>query len=245
MKTTIQRELGSIKTWGIVLLLSITLLALTLFQTARNHHFQFFGDLIYNVYTSEKIVALTFDDGPSKKGTKPVIDILKSHNIKGTFYINGKAIQKNPELAQQLIGAGHEIGNHSYSHHRMVLMSYSEVAKEIESTSKLIRELGYENEIRFRPPFGKKLFMLPYYLSKNDITTITWDVEAETFHQGEDTPEQIVKRTMDNVKPGSIILLHVMYGDGSTLKALPEIITKLKERGYDFATVSELIALST
>ena len=243
-KAKILGQQGSIKLTLLILIGIISLLLYSVFQLSRNHQFQFFGDLIYQVDTNEKVVALTFDDGPSYKGTEPVIAILKEHGIKGTFYLNGRSIQKHPELAALLVDAGHEIGNHSYSHKRMVFMPYSEVAEELESTNKLIRELGYQGDIRFRPPYGKNLFVLPYYLANNDIATVTWDVEAETFNQGEDTPEKIVKRTMESVKPGSIILLHVMYGDGSTLEALPEIIFRLKQRGYGFATVSELIALS-
>lgn len=248
IKTTIQAEpsfaKGSIKVWLLAILLALPILAYALRQVSRSDQFQFFGNLIYEVDTKEKVVALTFDDGPTEKGTSSVVEILKHHNVKGTFYINGKSIKKSPELTRQLIDAGHEIGNHSYSHKRMVFMSYGEVAKEVESTSKLIQDLGYEDEIRFRPPFGKKLFTLPYYLGENDITTVTWSVETETFNEGQDTPELIVKRAMDSVKPGAIILMHVMYGDGSSLKALPEIIIRLKKQGYTFATVSELIALA-
>ena len=230
--------------WLLVTVLALPIFAYILFEISRSDQFQFFGKLIYEVDTKEKIVALTFDDGPTIKGTDPVLKVLKDHDIKATFYLNGSSIKKSPKLTRQIIDAGHEIGNHSYSHKRMVFMSYSEVAREIESTTKLIKELGYEGEIRFRPPFGKKLFVLPYYLSKNDLTTITWSVETETFNPGEDTPELIIKRAMTSVKPGAIILLHVMYGDGASLKALPEIITRLKQQGYSFTTVSELIALS-
>lgn len=240
-----QNQIGSVKTWALIAVIVLTILGYSLYQISRNHQFQFFGDLVYEVDTKQKIVALTFDDGPTYKGTKPVLKILKKHNIKATFYLNGKQIQTKPELVRQLIDAGHEIGNHSYSHKRMVFMSLDEIAKEVESTNQLIRAFGYRDEIHFRPPYGKNLFMLPYYLAKNDITTVTWDVETETFNEAQDTPELIVKRTMDDVKPGSIILLHVMYGNGSSLKALPEIITQLKKRNYSFATVNELIKLSS
>ena len=230
--------------WLLMVLLGLPMLVYTVFQTARNHQFQFFGDLVYQGDTNDKVVALTFDDGPSHKGTGPVIKILKEHGIRATFYLNGEHIETKPELLTQLINAGHEIGNHSYSHKRMVFMSYSEVAKEVESTTSLIRDFGYTGEIHFRPPYGKNLVVLPYYLANNGITTVTWDVEPETFEPREDTPELIVKRAMEQVRPGSIILLHVMFGEGSTLKALPELITQLKHRGFSFATVSELIALS-
>ncbi len=235
---------GSLRKWALIVVLIPTIVAYLLFQLSRNPEFQLFGDLVYRIDTNEKVVALTFDDGPTERGTKPILELLQREGIEGTFFLNGKSIKANPHLARMLIDAGHEIGNHSYSHKRMVFMSYSKVAQEVESTTELIRSLGYRNEIRFRQPYGKSLLMLPYYLDKKDITTVTWDVESETFTKGEDTPQKIEQRTLNSVKPGSIILFHVMYGDGSTLDALPKIITKLKKRGYRFATVSELIALS-
>jgi len=235
---------GSLRMWALIVTLILPIVAYLLFQLSRNPEFQLFGDLVYRVDTQEKVVALTFDDGPTERGTKPILKLLQNESIKGTFFLNGKSIDANPQLARMLIDAGHEIGNHSYSHKRMVFMSYARVAQEVESTTELIRDLGYQSEIHFRQPYGKSLFMLPYYLDNKDITTVTWDVESETFIKGEDTPLKIEQRTLNSVKPGSIILFHVMYGDGSTLNALPKIITELKQRGYRFATVSELMTLS-
>ena len=172
-----------------------------------------------------------------------MLNILKNENIPATFYLNGKQLDKFPDLARLLIDSGHEIGNHSFSHPRMLFMSYSEVADQIERTTDSIRRYGYKGKIRFRPPYGKSLFMLPLYLSNNDITTVTWDVAPEWFVDGADTASNIHKRTLEQVNPGSIILLHVMYGDGATLQALPGIIQSLKQKGYQFATVSDLLAL--
>ena len=81
---------------------------------------------------------------------------------------------------RKIVAAGHEVGNHSYSHVRMLLVTPSFVQQEIEKTDRLIRAAGYDREINFRPPYGKKLFALPWYLSKTGRKTITWDVEPDS-----------------------------------------------------------------
>lgn len=225
----------------IALFLGITLVLGSLW-IMKNDQFQLMGDLIYRVDTQEKAIALTFDDGPKPGRTQAILKILEQEKIPATFYLNGKGMERNPNETELLVASGHELGNHSYSHPRMVWMPYSTVADEIESTTKVLRDFGYQGEIRFRPPYGKSFITLPLYLKNHNIQTVTWDVAPEHF-DGSDTPENIYKRTMEQVKPGSIILLHVMYGDGSALKAVPKIIHALKDQGYEFKTVEQLIAL--
>jgi hypothetical protein len=112
-------------------------------------------------------------------------------------------IRRNRKPALQILNAGHVIGNHSYTHPRMIFMGAKEVAHQVDNTNAAIRSLGYEGEIFFRPPYGKKLYSLPKHLEKEGITSITWDVEAEL---GDD----IAGYTHENTKSGSIILLHVI-----------------------------------
>lgn len=206
----------------------------------KNAQFQLLGNSIHRVETENKVVALTFDDGPKPGRTQQILEILEQENVPATFYLNGRAMEKNPKETTLLVESGHELGNHSYNHPRMIFMSYATVANEIQSTTQVLRDAGYQGDIRFRPPFGKSFLMLPLYLKNNAITTVTWDVAPEHF-DGSDTPEAIYQRTMEHVKPGSIILLHVMYGDGSTLKAVPKIIRSLKDQGYEFKTVEQLV----
>ena len=215
-----------------------------LYEVYRNPRLHLFGDLVYRVEPDQKVVALTFSDGPKPGTTQELLSVLNREGVLGTFYLNGLPMEANPEETKLIIKKGHEVGSQGYSHFNMGEMSYEEIAEEIESTEKVIRELGYKGELTFRPPFGKGLFTLPSYLKDNGITNVTWDVEAETFIDEEDTTEKIVARTLEQVKPGSIILMHIMYEEhGQSMAALPIIIRKLKEQGYSFATVSELIKL--
>jgi len=219
--------------------------AASLWQVSKSRTFQFFGRLVPRVETNQKVVALTFDDGPEPKATTELLQILSQENVHATFFVIGGALEQHPDEGKTIVASGHELGNHSYSHERMLLVSPSFVKQEIESTDKLIREAGYQGEILFRPPYGKKLFTLPYYLSQHGRTSITWDLEPDSFPAIASDADKITDYVLSNARPGSIILLHVMYSSGKEgMKAVPKIIQGLKAKGYSFKTVSELLATS-
>lgn len=231
------KKLLKISLW-IILLLGIAFL---LFEVSKSRNFQFFRGLVNKAETEDKVVALTFDDGPGVN-TDEILTILREEEIKATFYLTGKEIEQHMDHAKKIAGEGHEIGNHSYSHSRMVLKSPSFIKKEIEKTDDLIRQTGYKGEIYFRPPYGKKLFLLPYYLSKQERKTVLWNIEPESFPEIEGDADKITEYVAENIEPGSIILLHVMYESREeSLKSVSKIIASLKEQGYDMTTVSELL----
>lgn len=219
----------------------IMLLIISIYYISRSRSFQFYGEIFTKVNTSKKYVALTFDDGPTYK-TDTIMKILKKNNIKATFFLTGRDIENLPNEAREIVSEGHEIGNHSYSHKRMIFKSYTFIKKEIEKTDSLIRTAGYTGDICFRPPNGKKLLFLPYYLKLNNKKTIMWNIEPESYSKIANSPEKISKYIIENSSPGSIILLHVMH-DYSNIRinALDKIIHGLKEKGYEFKTVSELL----
>lgn len=214
---------------------------LILWQASNARTFQSMGKLVPRIETSRKIVALTFDDGPSAEVTRPLLDLLEKAQVRATFFVIGAELEKNMDRGIRIVAAGHELGNHSYSHTRMVFVSPSFVKHEIERTDELIREAGQQSEIHFRPPYGKKLFVLPYYLSHAGRTTVTWDVEPDS--EADATAGEIARKAVEETRPGSIILLHVMYPNRiESYKSVGKIITDLKSQGYEFVTVSELIA---
>ena len=224
---------------ALVLLVGV---AVGLWEIGKSRTFQFFGEIVPRVETEEKLVALTFDDGPTPNFTDEILGVLKAEDVKATFFLIGGELERNPEEGRKIVAAGHEIGNHSYSHVRMILVTPSFVKTEIEKTDALIRAAGYEKTAHFRPPYGKKLFTLPYYLSNNDRRTITWDVAPEGFPEIAADSEAITKYVLDNTRNGSIILLHVMYDpQKKSLRAVQPIIEGLKQKGFRFVTVSELI----
>jgi peptidoglycan/xylan/chitin deacetylase (PgdA/CDA1 family) len=123
---------------------AILLFIIGSWQLSKSREFQLFGELVHKVNATDKVVALTFDDGPwSEDYTTQVIGVLNDLDVKGTFFLNGLGIEKNFEPAKQLVLAGHQIGNHSYSHQRMIFMGLDEVGFEVDKTTELIRKIGY------------------------------------------------------------------------------------------------------
>ena len=225
-------------------LIFLLTIAFALWQISKSRTYQVFGEIVPRVETPQKVVALTFDDGPTPEQTREILKILAEENVKATFFLIGKDLEKHLEEGKKIATAGHEIGNHSYSHERMVLVTPSFVKEEVEKTDELIRATGYEKPTHFRPPYGKKLFALPYYLSQTNRKSITWDIEPESFSETAANTDEIVKYVLANTHDGSIILLHVMYDPKrKSLNAVKPIIEGLKERGFRFVTVSELINL--
>ncbi|WML53190.1 polysaccharide deacetylase family protein [Neobacillus sp. PS3-12] len=223
-------------------ILVVFLLLLGTYKLMNARTYQVFGKLTSQVQTNQKVVALTFDDGPTKNVDK-ILPLLEQYNAKGTFFLIGNEIEKDPDEAQKLVKAGEQIGNHTFSHQRMVLKSQSFIKKEIEKTDQLIRQAGYKGEIDFRPPNGKKLIGLPYYLSQHNRDTIMWTLEPDTYYTSASDKINSVKK---NVKPGSIILIHAMYDDtGEELKTIKGILQSLSKEGYKFITVNELQKLAS
>ncbi|MEW2500568.1 polysaccharide deacetylase family protein [Amycolatopsis sp. NPDC047767] len=233
--------------WTISLAVVLVLLlggGYALLRVADARTFQFFGGLTDRVETSQKVVALTFDDGPDSAGVAPVLATLASRGVKATFFLIGRELAAHPELGRELAAAGHELGNHTYSHERMVLVTPGYVAAEIERTDALIRRTGYRGEITVRPPNGKKLLALPYYLHEHGRQTIMWDVEPNSYPDVDASAAATAEYVVTHVRPGSIVVLHAMYpAREATREALGPAIDGLRARGYRFVTVSQLLAL--
>lgn len=223
-----------------VFVIFIALVAL--YKLMNSTTFQVTGEIISHKDTEKKIVALTFDDGPNEN-TNEILSILEEKNVKATFYLIGDVIENNKNEARKISEAGHQIGNHSYTHSRMIFKSPDFMASEIEQTTSLIKEIGYGGEITFRPPYGKKLFVLPLYLRQNNIKTVMWDLDPLQSLPAAATSQEITAFVVENTKPGSIILIHPWYGkDNNSREAIPKIIDSLKNEGYEFVTVSDLLA---
>lgn len=228
----------------IAVVLAAVLLLLSgygLLKLTGSRSFQFFGGIVTHAETAQPVVALTFDDGPTEK-TEEILQILQAENVKATFFLTGADMMAHPEQTKAIIEAGHEIGNHSYSHPRMVFKSYGFIKKEIEETDTLIRAFGYEGPIPFRPPYGRKLLFLPHYLHKHERKTVLWNVEPDSYPEIGTDSKSIIDHTLQNTKPGAIILLHVMFESRNpSIQAVKGIITGLRDQGYTFLRVSELL----
>lgn len=191
--------------------------------------------------TSEKVMALTYDDGPSPIYTHQLLDIFDRYRAKATFFAIGKQIEKHPEVTKLVLARGHELANHSYSHQDLVLKSPKFIFSEIDKTDRLLHDLGILEEITFRPPWGRRFLVLPYLIFKLNKKLIMWEIDSKDY-QEELSPEVIAQRIIERAKPGAIVVLHDGGGDRSRTVAATEIVLQtLKSKGYEFKTVSELL----
>lgn len=203
---------------------------------------QILGKCIHSIHTQEKVVALTFDDGPCPS-TPVILDMLRQEEIKATFFLIGRNIEHFFSLIQPIYQEGHEIGNHSYSHQPLIFQSLSFIQQEIEKTDHMIRNAGYLGPIHFRAPYGRKLLGLPWILWKAKRPHILFDVVPDDWAQP--GTEVIIKRILSQVKPGSIILCHEGENSSQTIEALEVVIPYLKKEGYRWVTISELLQLDS
>ena len=226
---------------GLVLLTAIAVVWAG-WKLSKSRRYQIFGELVTRVETADSVVALTFDDGPVPHHTDSVLQVLADSSVRATFFTIGAALREHPDIAARVVRAGHELGNHSYSHHRLVLKSPGYVRREIRQTDSLIRSAGYRETIFFRPPYGKRLVVLPWILSRDDRPLILADLEPDSDPRNARDATRIVEYVERNVRPGSIILLHVEVPSRAPAReALPSLIGTLHAAGYRFVTVSELM----
>jgi peptidoglycan/xylan/chitin deacetylase (PgdA/CDA1 family) len=226
----------------VALLIATTLFGLGAYRLMNARSVQLIGRQVTSIQTGAKVVALTFDDGPTGEYVDAVLADLARYRARGTFFVIGSAAQDNESALRALIAAGHEIGNHSFTHPRLVFVSTGTVAREVESTDRVIRSAGYRGPILFRPPFGKRLVSAPYYLWRHERTTVMWDLEPDSMADIADDPGAMSEYVAENARPGSIVLLHVWYdGRSAARAALPLILARLTAQGYRFVTVSELL----
>lgn len=226
---------------SITFLFILAAISFYLFQKlAATSKYQIMGEYFNQVETKEPVVALTYDDGPNPEYTKKLVKLLDKLGVKATFFTIGKEIEAYPQVIKQLVKSGHEVGNHSYSHQKMIWKTPKFIAEEINQTDELLRQLGVENEILFRSPFGFKRLTLPYILKQQKKKNILWSLDPKDYQ--ESNPEIIAQRILENIKPGAIILLHDGGGDRTaTINATEIVIHKLQAQGYRFLTVSELL----
>ena len=185
----------------------------------------------------EKYVALTFDDGPSGRYTRQLLDGLKERSAKATFLLCGYRIREYPQEAQRIADEGHEIGLHGYSHKNMQQLSRREIAQELMDTEALLPQ---NCRIRFfRPPGGCCSDAVRQVAEARKLSILQWSVDPRDWACQD--ASAVEKAVMEHVADGDVILLHDM-SDSSVTAAL-RIIDHLTERGYHFVTVSELAAL--
>ena len=184
----------------------------------------------------DKVVALTFDDGPVAN-TRKVLDVLKQNEVKATFFMLSDNVAANPSIAKEVFDAGNEIGSHSVNHKSLQKISLKDAKWQVSHSLDVIEEAIGTRPTLMRAPYGAIDKDLAKVLGELGPTFVQWSVDPLDW---KDRDAGIVyQRIMDNVKPGRIVLMHDLYG--STTDAVKRLIPALKKQGYTFVTVSELI----
>ena len=198
-------------------------------------------------YRKEKTVYLTFDDGPDAKNTPAVLDILAENDVKGTFYVLGRNAAAHPEIVARMLQEGHAIGNHSYDHdYGRLYASPDNYLEEMEQTDEILHGLLGLRPLITRAPggrFGHFNGIYELIMAENGYVEHDWNVssaDADPNHPvAQDFIDNIDSQT-DDGKESAIILMHSSENHEETVKALPEIIRILKEKGYHFGVITPM-----
>jgi peptidoglycan-N-acetylglucosamine deacetylase len=205
----------------------------------------FQGTIVYQakLKANEKVIALTFDDGPSPKNTAQILEILKKNDVKATFFMVGEMVQYFPQVAKQVAADGHVIGNHTW-HHWYRNMDLATAASEIDRTADIIYKTTGEKTTLFRPPGGFLNNGLAEYAKNKKYAVMMWSEESGDAERRSPQVPGLVKNVLKYAKPGAIVLLHDGGGNRSkSVKALPEMIAGLKAQGYRFVTIPQLLEM--
>ena len=189
----------------------------------------------------EKVIALTFDDGPWPQTTEQVLNILKSNNIKGTFFVVGQNLKNYPEIGKQIVAQGHVIANHTW-HHWYHFFNQQAAAYEIDRTTDLIYQVTGAKTNLFRPPGGIMHNGLAAYAKGQKYTVVMWSSDSTDYKLP--AVPKLINNVIKDSKPGGIVLMHDGGGNRSrTVQALPEIISYFRKQGYHFVTIPELLQI--
>lgn len=197
-------------------------------------------DSYSKVETSLPFVALTFDDGPHATNTPRLLDILKSRNVKATFYVVGTNVKRYPEIMRRIVAEGHEVGNHTVSHGNLTKMHPDQVRSEMRvAHDSIVATTGLPPQT-MRPPYGAITSAQKSWIRQEfGYPTIMWSVDPLDWKKPGSSV--VADRLVSGARPGGILLVHDIHA--STIDAMPQTIDQLLAKGFQFVTVTQLIAM--
>ncbi|MCY9664742.1 polysaccharide deacetylase family protein [Paenibacillus alginolyticus] len=201
----------------------------------KTYHMNKNYDIVPNDPTgNKKIVLLTFDDGPKEQAmNQALIDILKKHNAKAIFFLNGYRIKQKPELVKLLYSSGNIIGNHAWDHDNLKSMTNEKIDQQVDDVQKIVKELTGQSPVFFRPPYGSGNDYLKTKVKDNKMLYMTWSngsLDWDMTNKNNDSGK-VIENVMKQLHDGSNILMHELPW---TVKALDTLLTQLEEKGYSF-----------
>lgn len=226
----------------LAVLLVVIFVFVGMFQYSRAWDRGWFLTPLYRLDTEEKMVALTFDDGPSAEKTEKLLDLLAQYQVKATFFMLGEKIEKYPDVVRRVHEDGHLIGNHSYDHARLIFKMPGYISEEIKQTDDLILGLGQSEVKYFRPPYSSKFIILPLVLRSMDKILVTGTYDPPAEYNDPLDGEEMAREVLDNVSPGAIIYLH----DGNDknieefINGVEKIIVELNQKGYSLVRLDQV-----
>lgn len=190
-----------------------------------------------NKYIKQKHIAITFDDGPNNTFTPQILKLLRIHNAKATFFCTGKQIEKHPNIVKNIVGDGHTIGNHTYSHSPYFdFLGKQKIIAEIEKTNTIVEALIGKKMKLFRPPYGVTNRSISNAVKETNFQVVGWNIRSfDTVRKNE---KDILKRIIGKISPGSVILLH--DSKEITVTVLEQLLPFLQQKGYKSVTIDSL-----
>ena len=208
---------------------------------------QWYGRAFCRLPAGSRKLALTYDDGPNGPHTLALLDVLARHNVRATFFLIGRYVERRPDIVALLAGAGHVIGNHTFTHPLLIFRSASEIRSELAACTRALAGACPAPSNLFRPPFGGRRPAVMRIARSLGLTPIMWNITA--YDWSATSVDQIEKKVTSRVRGGDVILLHdgghlEMGADRSrTVAATDRLISRYKSEGYEFVTIPEMMSL--
>lgn len=191
-----------------------------------------------SVKITQKVVAMTFDDGPHPSLTPKLLDILKARNIKCTFFVIGKNAQEYPNIIRRIIAEGHEIGNHTWTHASLTSRSDAQIRSELKQSEDALMATANVRPHLVRPPYGAVNARIKQLMfDEFGYSTIMWSVDPQDWRRP--GVSVVTSRLVNGAHPGAIMLAHDIHPP--TIQAMPAMFDQLLAKGYQFVTVSQLM----
>ena len=208
---------------------------------------QWYGRTFAGGVRGSKQIALTYDDGPNDPHTLKLLDVLAKHSVRATFFMIGRYVQQRPDIARAVAQAGHVIGNHTFTHPRLIFTSAARTHTQLRDCHQALTDAVGEHSNLFRPPFGGRRPATLRVARELGLQTVMWNVAGRDWNAA--SAAVIEKKIARQIRGGDVILLHdgghrAMGADrAQTVIATENLIRRYRDQGYEFVTVEEMRAL--
>ena len=245
LKSQIRNPLESSQMIGLALAASVTTAAITAGYQSMAPTAQWYGRTFKGLSRGSKQLALTYDDGPNDPHTLRLLEVLAKHEVRATFFLVGRYVQQRPDLAREILKAGHAVGNHTFTHPLLTLKNAAEVRQELTGCNQAVQEAVGELPYLFRPPFGGRRPSVLRIARELGLEPIMWNVTGYDWNAP--PAAAIEQKVSKQIRGGNVILLHdgghkQMGADRSqTVLATDHLIAKYKSEAYEFATIPQMM----